>query len=141
MATQRNERGRATPAGSRRRNGVPLMLAIVLIIMALLMGGLAGYAVARKTDPHIHELQEAKDRVTELENTLTLIGYPVDDEDVDPDQWLYDNNLEENALAELTGTPGTTTRTRTYGATSRCWTARCPRMVRAWWWRNSTADS
>ena len=79
------------------------MLTIVLIIMALLMGALAGYAVARRTDPHVHELQAANDRVTELENTLTLIGYPVDDADADPDQWLYDSNVEENALAELSG--------------------------------------
>ena len=82
----------------RRKPGVPRAGAIVLVIMALLMGALGGYAVARKTDPHVHELQAAKDRVMELENTLTLIGYPVDD-DVDPQQWLYDSNLQENALA------------------------------------------
>ena len=76
------------PQGARRRrrkSGVPVMLAIVLIIMSLLMGGFAGYIVARRTDPHVHELQDTRDRVTELENTLTLIGYPVG-EDVDPQQ-------------------------------------------------------
>lgn len=98
-----NARGQATRARKRRRPGVPVSLTIVLIILSLLMGGFAGYAVARKTDPHVHELQDAKDRVMELENTLTLIGYPVDDEDADPEQWLYDNNIEENALADLEG--------------------------------------
>ena len=102
MANNKSGENRANPRRRRRSEGVPLMLAIVLVIIALLMGGLAGYAVARKTNPYLHELQSTKDRVMELENTLTLIGYPVD-EDVDPEQWLYDNNLEENALAELTG--------------------------------------
>ena len=102
MASNKPSANRANPRRRRRQNGVSLMLAIVLIIIALLMGGLAGYAVAKRTNPYLHELQATKDRVTELENTLTLIGYPVD-EDVDPDQWLYDSNLEENALAELDG--------------------------------------
>ena len=87
----------------RRSGGVSVSLAIVLIILSLLMGGFAGYAVARKTDPHVHELQETRDRVMELENTLTLIGYPVDDPEADPEQWLYDNNIQENALADLDG--------------------------------------
>ena len=102
MTNDKDTMRRANSRRRRRKPGVPTSLVIVLIIMALLMGGLAGYAVARKTNPYLHELQAQKDRVMELENTLTLIGYPVD-EDVDPDQWLYDNNLEENALAELTG--------------------------------------
>ena len=93
------------PQGARRRrrkSGVPVMLAIVLIIMSLLMGGFAGYIVARRTDPHVHELQDARDRVTELENTLTLIGYPVG-EDVDPQQWMYDRTANDTALDDLTG--------------------------------------
>lgn len=86
----------------RRRRGVPVMLTIVLIIIALLMGGLAGFVVARRTDTHVLALQAANDRVTELENTLTLIGYPLGD-DVDPQQWLYDNSANDNALKDLTG--------------------------------------
>lgn len=85
----------------RRRRGVPVMLTIVLIIIALLMGGLAGFVVARRTDTHVYALQAANDRVTELENTLTLIGYPLGD-DVDPQQWLYDNTANNSALADLT---------------------------------------
>ena len=85
----------------RRKPGVPVMLTIVLIIIALLMGGLAGFVVARRTDTHVYALQAANDRVTELENTLTLIGYPLGD-DVDPQQWLYDNTANDSALADLT---------------------------------------
>ena len=102
MANDRDNARRANQRRRRRKPGVPTSLVIVLIIISLLMGGLAGYVVARKTNPYVHELQAQKDRVMELENTLTLIGYPVD-EDVDPDQWLYDSNLQENALAELDG--------------------------------------
>ncbi len=101
MANNNTDERRTAPR-RRRKSGVPTLLVIVLIIIAMLMGGLAGYAVARKTNPYLHELQAQKDRVMELENTLTLIGYPVD-EDVDPEQWLYDRNPEEDALAALTG--------------------------------------
>lgn len=93
---------RSNPRRRRRKPGVPVMLTIVLIIIALLMGAMAGYVIARRTDTHVHALQAANDRVTELENTLTLIGYPVGD-DVDPQQWLYDNTANDNALQDLTG--------------------------------------
>ena len=89
------------PRRRKRRRGVSVMLTVVLIITALLMGGLAGFIVARRTDPHVHELQEARDRVTELENTLTLIGYPVDE--AQPQQWLFDNTTGEDPLAQLSG--------------------------------------
>ena len=104
MANNMNDAARRphSPRRNRRKPGVPVLLAIVLVIMALLMGALGGFVVARKTDPHVHELQAAKDRVTELENTLTLIGYPLED-DVDPQQWLYDNTADDTALEDLTG--------------------------------------
>ena len=102
MANPTNNQSRRPAPRRRRRPGVPVMLTVVLLIMTLLMGALAGYAIARKTDTHVHELQAANDRITELENTLTLIGYPVGD-DVDPQQWLYDNAPNESALNELTG--------------------------------------
>ena len=104
MANRTDDERRAPRRRRSRRTGVPTWLVIVLIIMSLLMGALAGFAVARRTDANnsVHELQAAKDRVTELENTLTLIGYPVDG-DTDPEQWLYDRNPEEDALAALSG--------------------------------------
>lgn len=104
MANNNTQTERRQPPRNRRRRreGVSLMLVIVLLIIALLMGGLGGFFVARKTDTHIHELQAANERVTELENTLTLIGYPVDD-DVDPQQWVYDKTANESALNDLSG--------------------------------------
>lgn len=104
MAGNNTNQNRRRPAQHRRRrpSGIPVMLVIVLLIIAMLMGALAGYVIARKTDTHLYELQEANDRITELENTLTLIGYPVDDE-ADPQAWLYDNNAGEGALSDLDG--------------------------------------
>jgi len=102
MANHRSQTNRPRGARRRRPSGVPVMLVIVLMIIALLMGALGGYFIARKTDTHIHELKAANDRITELENTLTLIGYPVGD-DVDPEQWGYDHSANDSALADLTG--------------------------------------
>ena len=101
MATN-NGNARRNPPRRRRRQGVSVLAVIVLIILALLMGAFAGYFIARKTDTHIHTIQELNDRVTELENTLTLIGYPLG-EDVDPERWAYDNNTSDNVLEDLSG--------------------------------------
>ena len=106
MTNHREHAARPQARPRRRRpSGVPVMLVIVLLIIALLMGALAGFFVARKTDTHIHELQAANDRVTELENTLTLIGYPLGD-DVDPQQWAYDSAANDSALQDLSGESG-----------------------------------
>ena len=104
MATNTdNSRRRPSPQRRRRRReGVSVLAVIVLLIIALLMGAFAGYIIARKTDVHIHQLQDANDRITELENTLTLIGYPLG-ENVDPEQWVYDRTANDNALADLNG--------------------------------------
>lgn len=102
MAANNDNSRRKPMPRRRRRQGVSVLAVIVLLILALLMGAFAGYFIARKTDPHIHALQDANDRITELENTLTLIGYPVD-EDVDPARWAYDNTANDNALQDLSG--------------------------------------
>ena len=102
MATNNDNVRRRSVPRRRRRQGVSVLAVIVLLILALLMGAFAGYFIARKTDPHIHALQDANDRITELENTLTLIGYPVG-EDVDPARWAYDNTANDNALQDLSG--------------------------------------
>ena len=86
----------------RRRQGVSVLAVIVLLILALLMGAFAGYFIARKTDTHIHTIQDLNDRVTELENTLTLIGYPLG-EGVDPARWVYDQTANDHALEDLNG--------------------------------------
>ena len=95
-----NDARRRQPSRRRRPAGVPVMLVVVLLIMALLMGGLAGLFIARKTDRHIIELDAANKRITELENRLTLIGA---DDDADLGQWLADDANNENALDELSG--------------------------------------
>ena len=102
MAANNDNSRRKPMPRRRRRQGVSVLAVIVLLILALLMGAFAGYFIARKTDPHIHALQDANDRITELENTLTLIGYPVG-EDVDPARWAYDNTANDNALQDLSG--------------------------------------
>ena len=88
------------PRRRRRRGGVSVMLAIVLIIIALLMGALGGYIIARKTDTHIHELQAANDRITALENRLTLSGIPFED-DGSAEPFAFAGN--DDALRDLSG--------------------------------------
>ena len=56
-ANNDNARRRSAPR-RRRRQGVSVLAVIVLLILALLMGAFAGYFIARKTDPHIHTIQE-----------------------------------------------------------------------------------
>ena len=104
MANNRRQssRGGAPQHRRRRREGIPVLLTVALMILTLLMGALGGYFIARKTDTHIHELQDANDRITELENTLTLIGFPLD-EGVDPREWAYDNAANDTALDDLNG--------------------------------------
>lgn len=103
MATNNNNQSRRSSAPRRRRRqGVSVLAVIVLMILALLIGAFGGFIVARKTDTHIHTIQDLRDRVTELENTLTLIGYPLG-EDVDPARWAYDNTANDTALEDLNG--------------------------------------
>ncbi|MBQ3424524.1 MAG: hypothetical protein IJH38_04920, partial [Clostridia bacterium] len=100
MANHKDTPNRGRGASRRRRQGVPVLLTILLIIMALMMGGLGGFVLARRTDTHIHQIRVLEDRVTELENTLTLIGFPLGD-DVDPAQWAYDRVAGDQALTDL----------------------------------------
>ena len=94
--------GRPQPARRRRRRqGVSVSLAIVLLIIAILMGGVVGFLISRRTDPTIHALQEANDRITELENTLTLIGFSEDTDD--PEGWIYDDDAPEDDAGALSG--------------------------------------
>ena len=83
-----------------------MSLAIVLLIIAILMGGVVGFLISRRTDPTIHALQEANDRIMELGNTLTLIGFSEDD---DPEAWQYgeDDGGGEDGAADLIGAGAT----------------------------------
>lgn len=96
--TQKSNRPQRRPS-RRRRQGVSVMLTIVMLIIALLMGGMAGFVIARRTDPHVHALQAANDRIMELENTLTLIGFS--ENDGDPEGWVYDDAVAGDASGDL----------------------------------------
>ena len=83
------------------RGGVPTLLVIALLIIALAMGGLGGFFIARHNAPVNDELQRANERIIELENTLNLIGFPMDE---DPEEWVFDDSPEdENIADELSG--------------------------------------
>ena len=87
----------------RHRAGVPTALVIVLILIAVLMGGLVGFAIARRTAPVDDRLQQANERIIELENTLMLTGFPIDG---NPESWVFDDNAASNGAADLAGETG-----------------------------------
>ncbi len=103
MAEVKKQEKRPQTAPNRRRRGssVPTMLVIILLILALVMGGLGGFAIARATDPSRGELALLRERNTNMENILTSIGFNVGEDD--PDSWVIDNNVEteEDALAAI----------------------------------------
>ena len=100
MANENNTRLRLQ-VHKRRKPGVSVLAMIALIIISLLMGGLVGFSVARKTDPSRIALSEANTRVMQLENMLTMIGFSPDEDD--PEEWLYERNGQSNAIDELSG--------------------------------------
>ena len=81
----------------RRAPGVPTALVVVLLVVALVIGGLGGFAIARKADPTRAELNRAEARNTELENILTAIGYDVEHDK--PETWGTD--AEDDGLAAI----------------------------------------
>ena len=85
----------------RRKPGVPTLLVILLIIIALVMGGLAGFAIARRTEPNGAKLQEANARITELENTLTLIGFHLGEDN--PQSFNYMSAPLGDGTSDLAG--------------------------------------
>ncbi len=106
MATNtKNTASRQQAAGRRRRNGgISLGLVIVLLIISILLGGVVGFLLSRRTDPTIHALQDANDRIMELENTLTLIGFSEDSDD--PEGWVYDADAADDTDDALSGDTG-----------------------------------
>lgn len=87
----------------QRASGVPTLLVVLLLVIALVMGGLGGFAIARHTAPVNDELERANERIIELENTLNLIGFPMDE---DPEDWIFDDTEETNGTDELSGKVG-----------------------------------
>lgn len=95
MAENRNQ----TRRRRRRRQGVSVLLTVMLMIAALLVGGMGGFIIARRTDTSVHALQAANERITELENTLTLIGFSENaDEQGD---WSFDGTVPEGGADDL----------------------------------------
>ena len=100
--TKKNETRKPAPSRKRRRRrGVPTLLVVILLIIALAVGGLAGFAIARNTNPYMDELQTANERIVELENTLTLIGFST--EESSTDEFIFDVSGESDGLGELSG--------------------------------------
>lgn len=97
MANEAKNKGKKK---RQRAAGVPTLLVILLLIIALAMGGLGGFFIARRTAPVNDELEKANERIIELENTLNLIGFPMDE---DPEDWVFDDNPEVSGADELSG--------------------------------------
>ena len=85
----------------RRASGVPMVLVIILLVLAFGMGGLLGHVVARRSSTLNADLQRANARIIELENTLTLIGFSVDEDD--PESWVFDDSGNTGSAADLAG--------------------------------------
>jgi len=86
----------------RRGGGVPTALVVGLLVIAIIMGGLLGFALARHTNPADDRLQKANERIIELENTLSLIGFP---EGGDPEAFAFDDAAyAANPAEDLAGT-------------------------------------
>ena len=101
------------PRKRRRPSGVPTALVIVLIAIAIVMGGLLGFVVARRTAPADDRLARANERIIELENTLNLIGFPVDG---NPEEFIFDDSAQSNGAADLAGEP------ESAGSETEAWT-------------------
>lgn len=101
------------PRKRRRPVGVPTALVIVLIAIAIVMGGLLGFVVARRTAPTDDRLARANERIIELENTLNLIGFPVDG---NPEEFIFDDSAQSNGAADLAGEP------ESAGSETEAWT-------------------
>lgn len=85
----------------RRRRGVPHALVAALLVITLFFGGLLGFVVANKTNTYREQLAVSQERITELENLLTMMGFS---EGVsDPDDFVFDDSDESDELGDLAG--------------------------------------
>lgn len=93
--TRRRRRRRGMPTG------VPTALVVLLLVIGIVMGGLMGFVIARNTSPIDDRVQKANERIIELENILTLIGYTEDD---DPEAFTFDDTAAAaNPAEDLAG--------------------------------------
>ncbi|MBQ9952507.1 MAG: peptidylprolyl isomerase [Clostridia bacterium] len=85
----------------RRRRGVPSALVAALLIIAVFFGGLVGFVVANKTNSYRLQLVTAQERITELENILTMMGFS---EGIsDPNQFVFDDSDSSDEVYDLSG--------------------------------------
>lgn len=104
MATEnktKENRPQAAAKKRRRKPGVPTLLVVFLLIIAIIFGGLVGFAIARSTDDSRAQLQMANDRIMELENTLTLIGFSSETDEVD--EFIFDDSADIEGVEALAG--------------------------------------
>ena len=86
----------------RRRGGVPTALVVLLLVIGIVMGGLAGFVIARRTSPVDDRLQRANERIIELENTLDMAGFPIDEQP--GEDWVFDDTSAAiNPAMDLAG--------------------------------------
>lgn len=104
MKSAPNKKKSAQPSGKgrrRRSRGVPSALVAALLIIAIFFGGLLGFVVANKTNSYREQLTAAQERITELENLLTMMGFS---EGVsDPDDFVFDDTDGSDELGDLSG--------------------------------------
>lgn len=95
------EQARSRARRRRRLRGVPHALVAALLMIALFFGGLLGFVVANKTNTYHEQLTVAQERITELENLLTMMGFS---EGIsDPDDFVFDDSDETDELSDLAG--------------------------------------
>lgn len=85
----------------KRSRGVPNALVAALLVIALFFGGLFGFIIANKTNKYAAELEEARARITSLENYLTMMGFS--EEGSDPETWVFDDSGETDEFGDLGG--------------------------------------
>lgn len=89
----------AKNARRKRRRGVPSVVVATLLVVALFFGGLFGFVIARRTSRDAEALQEANQRIQELENTLSVIGYSEEQ----GDNFVFDDSDGSEAMTDLSG--------------------------------------
>lgn len=85
----------------RRSRGVPAALVAALLVIAVFFGGLFGFVAANKTNTYRVQLDAAQERINELENLLTMMGFS---EGIsNPDSFVFDDSGLSDELGDLTG--------------------------------------
>lgn len=85
----------------KRARGVPTALTAALIIISLFFGGLVGYVVANRTNTYRADLASAQERITALENTLTMMGFSESENNAD--EWVFDDTDISDEIMDLSG--------------------------------------